>query len=83
MDQFFFNVNNPVWVKLTAKGELIVKAKNLPSHEKDADGYEKWQLWELMNAVGEYLCNGCVVPFLMNIKIDQRNLQSTSTTPAP
>jgi hypothetical protein len=65
-----FNFNDFVKVRLTDCGQnvLAIKRKNSTrAPETDADGYTKFQLWELMNVFGEHLCNGCPVPFNPNI----------------
>lgn len=80
-----FNVNRDVLVKLTDEGRKILREQHtelyrhanlkgistpeyLPKKE-DADGWSKWQLWELMQAFGAHLYNGCKVPFETTIQI--------------
>jgi hypothetical protein len=63
-----FNVNNLVRVKLTDHGKKILQndAINLPKEDKD--GWSEWQLWGLMSNFGQYLYNGCELPFEINIE---------------
>lgn len=85
-----FNVNSSVRVKLTDEGRKIHRdrhdnlRKKLPSGvefnyrppEEDADGYSKWQLWELMQVFGPHICLGCVNPFDTEIQfiVDSKNI---------
>jgi len=80
-----YNVNDFVWVKLTAYGkeelekqhnELSDKLKYSMSDypfklpEKDKDGYYKFQLWYLMQTFGHLM--GCKSPFEMDIKLENK-----------
>lgn len=72
-----FNVNNEVWVRLTAEGKLqlrharedLAKTWRLPLEKfpeppaEDENGFSRWQLWHLMSQLGPHLFNGCKVPF--------------------
>lgn len=65
-----FNFNDFVKVRLTDYGRDVLAMKmnsRTSTPETDADGYTKFQLWELMNVFGEHLCNGRPVPFNPNI----------------
>ena len=42
--------------------------------EADSNGYTKFQMWELMHIFGENMWNGSIVPFNMNILIDESDL---------
>lgn len=74
-----FNMNNDVKVKLTDYGKQILadKFSNIPGIDVnkilnyikvDSNGYYEFQLWDLMSTFGEYLYNGCKLPFETNIK---------------
>lgn len=71
-----FNINETVRVKLTDFGRatLIQKAENLekmygfrirkhPYPKEDADGYSTWQMWKLMEDLGQYVGLGYQLPF--------------------
>lgn len=60
-----FNLNDDVKVRLTDHGRNVL-AKGQLTRQPDADGYTKFQLWELMNIFGAYLVNGCSIPFDAN-----------------
>lgn len=80
-----FNINNYVWIKLTEKGEQIRKDNHntlygenaskyeMIKHEKNNEGFERWQLWELMQEFGSAMWNGCAVPFETIIKLEIGN----------
>lgn len=56
-----FNINNSVKVRLTDYGRDILRQKLDLRHSferVDAQGYTKFQLWELMNIFGSYIYNG-------------------------
>ena len=73
------NLNDVVRIKLTARGKQLHKdnwnAYGLSKEHKyeapkeDAEGWSEWQLWHLMNEFGEYLYNGCEMPFETEIEI--------------
>ena len=80
-----FNINHNVHVKLTDAGKTELKRQHdsmygsMPNHlwsskyeppVEDADGWSKWQLWDLMSQLGGKCYNGCNVPFETEIKID-------------
>lgn len=72
-----FNINDSVYVKLTPKGYAIhrdywlpfTKDKYMPP-SRDADGYSKFQLWDLMYVFGSHMHLGCKVPFETEIVLD-------------
>lgn len=83
-----FNINHEVRVRLTNVGRKAHRENHdnlykfmgekanefayLPPKE-DADGWSKWQLWELMREFGRCCGNGFPVPFETEIEIiDQR-----------
>ena len=59
------NLNHEVKVKLTDSGQDVLAMQQL-RRQQDADGYIKFQLWELMNIFGSYVYNGCSIPFTFN-----------------
>ena len=59
------NINDDVKVKLTDSGRDVLAMQQL-RRQQDADGYIKFQLWELMNVFGSYVYNGCSIPFTFN-----------------
>lgn len=67
-----FNINDNVYVRLTARGRsiLLENAQPVPASASNADGYTRWQLWDLMQTFGKYLFNGSIVPFETDIKLD-------------
>lgn len=75
-----FNVNNHVWVRMTAFGKEVLSKKidELKISSKIArialpiettEGWSQWQLHELMNWFGEYMVPGGPEPFEMTIKV--------------
>jgi hypothetical protein len=80
-----FNVNDTVRVKLTDYGRAMHRAnhdghnagrarRGLPPiaylrPKEDADGWSKWQLWELMREFGPHVGLGRDVPFATTIEI--------------
>lgn len=82
-----FNINNYVWVKLTAHGKRLLLEQyeremtespylrgklNLP--EEDADGWSRWQLWGLMSDLGKHCVMGFEPPFETTIRIEPRKV---------
>jgi hypothetical protein len=59
------NLNHEVKVKLTDSGQDVLAMQQL-RRQQDADGYIKFQLWELMNIFGVHVYNGCSIPFEFN-----------------
>ena len=78
-----FNINDYVLVKLTVAGrwlhrkrhdELRREYPSLPKYvppKADADGYTKWQLWELMQVFGPGMSLVRDPPFEMVIRIPE------------
>lgn len=79
-----FNINDNVQVKLTDYGRECLR-KNYKSFvntcgysnvhtfklpEEDKNGYSTWQMWYLMQELGEYCYNGCRLPFEPTVKLD-------------
>lgn len=70
---FKFNINETVYVKLTAKGldvhkkywEEIFKYSKYEYNppKPNSEGYYQFQLWDLMNIFGSSCYNGCKAPF--------------------
>ena len=74
-----FNANNYVKVKLTDRGKAalngshaIMKARmrergltvpDTPAYQEDSEGYTKFQLWHLMQALGHLCGLGVESPF--------------------
>ena len=81
-----FNVNDLVWIKLTGAGrDILAKRESefnrlyMPSKggwfpKSDADGWSKWQLWQVMSEFGADCFNGCKVPFETTILLDAKAL---------
>lgn len=76
-----FNINDYVYVKLTDKGRSMLKQRhdelflNIQNNEytpvkEDSEGWSKWQLWTLMQALGYSLGWGIVLPFETKIKLE-------------
>ena len=78
--KFNININDYVKVKLTDHGRNILDNQNAelkkcypdaePRHKPDENGFYKIQLWELMSIFGEYLYNGCKIPFETTIEFE-------------
>lgn len=68
--KFNVNINDNVYVRLTARGRSILLENAQPVPVPDADGYTRWQLWDLMQTFGKYLFNGSIVPFETDIALD-------------
>ena len=77
-----FNINNCVKVKLTNRGRDILTDQqeeylsqygfNLDFPFEDDEGWSEWQLWHLMSTFGDFMYNGCVEPFEMEIEIIEK-----------
>jgi hypothetical protein len=76
-----FNVNDKVRVRLTDTGRRILKlnhdavfigelAEKYPYEPpKEEDGWSEWQMWSLMNELGQHCRMGCPQPFETTIQI--------------
>lgn len=80
-----FNINDYVRVKLTPHGRFLLEKKHHEFYEKyrianreytpykeDDNGWSTWQLWNLMNYLGEYITMGAELPFETNIEIVEK-----------
>ena len=78
-----FNVNHNVRVKLTDRGREIHRenfdrflqlcpAFPYPYRkpEEDAEGWSKWQMWDLMKEFGSHMNMGTPLPFETSIELD-------------
>ena len=77
-----FNVNDHVKVKLTDVGRRAIvknherlfgaRANQYPMRkvDEDADGWSRWQLWDLMQEFGPHIVSGCHPPFETTIEIE-------------
>jgi len=83
-----FNVNENVRVKLTPTGKDILRKKFDLAHERmpqvfkefslpeeDAQGFSKWQMWQLFADFGEHIYLGCNPPFETEIEIIENAFQ--------
>lgn len=74
-----FNINHYVEVKLTDVGrEIYYKHMTdvlrgsdykMQPIKENAEGWSRWQLWDLMSIFGAHCYNGCRVPFETEIEI--------------
>ena len=77
-----FNINNYVQVKLTDRGrnehkrqhnELLNTSPGIGpyrSPKEDAEGWSKWQAWDLISTFGHMIRMGIQLPFESTIRID-------------
>jgi len=84
-----FNINFTVKVRLIEYGKRIHKKRwedfwnsvgrlnEFPYTplKEDENGYVEFQMWELMDAFGNYMGMGCEVPFDTVILIDEKDLK--------
>ena len=84
-----FNINYSVYIKLTPFGIESLKRKsrefalsvNMPELaspiiEDVGEGWSKWQLWDLMNQLGEFCQMGMKAPFETTILFEKPQLES-------
>lgn len=64
-----FNINHFVHVRLTDAGRNYC-AMDCREPKEDADGWSRWQLWDLMSVMGEQIYMGCKPPFETDIRIE-------------
>lgn len=77
------NLNDKVWVRLTAEGRRRLREQHnalvralpglkLPEYTPpvEINGWSEWQLWDLMHRLGVFLWNGCQVPFETTIRLE-------------
>ena len=57
-DRFPFNMNDHVYVRLTARGVLVFRARYGCKPDVDKDGYSKFQLWEFAMIFGDFCSIG-------------------------
>jgi hypothetical protein len=83
-----FNINETVKVRLTEFGKQMLERDHIEfwgargmldkfpyePYETDADGYTKFQLWDLLGKLGKYCGLGSVLPFDTVILIDEKDL---------
>lgn len=78
-----FNVNDYVYVKLTDVGLRILKENynelnkfvngfldDYQPPKEDIDGWSRWQLWSLMEKLGNKCGSGVEIPFETTIRIE-------------
>ena len=84
-----FNINSTVKVRLTKYGKELLRKdweslwtsiNRLDEHPykpptPDADGYVEFQMWDLMERLGEYCSWGGDLPFDTEILIDDKDLK--------
>jgi len=84
-----FNINDCVKVKLTSQGKAVLQQQlaervqrwncenrcPYQSRPKDANGYIKFQMWELMHIFGNDFYNGCQIPFETTVLIEDKDLE--------
>lgn len=76
-----FNVNDFVMVRLTDMGREILRKQHeellrrvpklgeFNAPKEDADGWSRWQMWNLMETFGPHVSLGMHVPFETTIRI--------------
>ncbi|MFT2721689.1 hypothetical protein ACMT4L_16990 [Deinococcus sp. A31D244] len=87
MKRIPFNMNHYVWVRLTDRGRELLRHREkiiwpngrpvavpprMPPRTTDERGFERWQLWELMQELGYGWIQGMDVPFETEIEIEVR-----------
>ena len=70
-----FNVNEKVWVRLNDHGKQLLGDTRKFSATEDADGWSRWQLWDLMATFGPHIYLGCRVPFETDIRLTADKLK--------
>ena len=64
------NINNYVKIKLTKLGETHLHSYyGVEKIDKDAEGYTRFVLWEVMQYFGDKICIGCPTYFEGDIVI--------------
>jgi hypothetical protein len=86
-----FNINSTVKVRLTKVGEELLeknwkdlwnsigRANFYKPPTPDADGYVEFQMWDLMERLGEYCSWGGDLPFDTEILIADKDLKGEIT----
>lgn len=85
-----FNINNIVRIKLTRRGEEILRkqfnelAARYPASfgeyvlpKKDSRGFTEFQMWEVMNKFGQDTFNGSDLAFETTIEIPDEYLEKS------
>lgn len=72
------NLNDEVLVKVTPEGETAYQeyyravfkgsSVDIPTLERDADGYSRMQLWEVANIFGPHMYMGAALPIETELK---------------
>lgn len=84
MNTINFNTNDHVLVQLTERGKACLRENydklkwenggDLPFEfrlpDEDAEGWSRWQLWDLMRKLGKHVVHGLDSPFEIVIKIE-------------
>ena len=93
MKRLYYNINSPVWVKLTPlghelhrkfwiealKGSSIENA--IPVLATDDEGWTKFnEMWDVMSIFGCHLYNGCKSPFATNIRFSAKDFTKVDPT---
>lgn len=95
-DLLLFNLNHDVRVKLTPVGREILRKQHdalmaaygdkYPFVEPatDADGWSRFQMWDLMNELGAACFMGCRTPFETTVAFERKDLKpdGVGTDPA-
>lgn len=64
-----FNLNDSVWVQLTATGRAHLRERNNMRSET-IDGWSEWIGWDLMHTFGPLMVMGGEPPFNMDIRLE-------------
>lgn len=64
-----FNLNDSVWVQLTATGRAHLRERNEMKSET-IDGWSAWVGWDLMHTFGSLMVMGGEPPFNMDIRLE-------------
>jgi hypothetical protein len=70
-----FNVNDHVQVKLTDEGRGVLRGARWPFTE-DADGWARFQMWELMQLLGPHIYMGFSLLFETTVRIETPNAEA-------
>lgn len=74
-----FNINEYVWVQLNERGKQILGDTRKYTATEDADGWSRWQLWDLMATFGPHIYLGCLMPFETTIRLADGSLKPVET----
>lgn len=70
-----FNINETVWVRLNEHGKQLLGDTRKFTATPDADGWSRWQMWDVMATFGPHIYLGCRVPFETTIRLAADNLK--------